>query len=162
MTRMFRLKDEAAWDAFNRERNTRFGNAAGKINTRDMSEVGNLPSKQLTAGSTPASRSKFGNQKTDGYASKKEAKRAAVLRVRELAGEIRNLREGVKYLLIPRFLNEDGTVHERAVTWKADFVYEEAPSWALVVEDAKGYPNDRWPLKRKLMLMVHGIRVRTT
>lgn len=30
----------------------------------------------------------------------------------------------------------------------------------LVVEDFKGFPNDRWPLKKAMMLYFHGIAVR--
>jgi NADH pyrophosphatase NudC (nudix superfamily) len=28
-----------------------------------------------------------------------------------------------------------------------------------VVADSKGYANDRWPMKKKLMLACHGIKV---
>ena len=30
----------------------------------------------------------------------------------------------------------------------------------LVVEDFKGFPNDRWPLKKAMMLYFHGISIR--
>ena len=32
--------------------------------------------------------------------------------------------------------------------------------WPKVVEDYKGYPNDRWPLKKAMMLYFHGIAIR--
>lgn len=48
MTRMFRLKDEAAWDAFNRERNTRFGNAAGIVNTDQPTKADAAPRNSST------------------------------------------------------------------------------------------------------------------
>src|SRR6185436_15002549 len=43
--------------------------------------------------------SKYKNEKTDGYASKKEARRAAELKLMEKSGRIRNLREQVVYEL---------------------------------------------------------------
>lgn len=74
-------------------------------------------------------------------------------------------------------------VAEREITYTADFVYEKplnlneglffrkteqgAQATAIysdkpniVVEDYKGYPNDRWPLKKSMMLYFHGIAIR--
>ncbi len=103
-------------------------------------------------------RSKYGNVPTAGSASKRESRRAAELRLLERAGKIRNLREQVKFVLIPaQYIN--GKCVERACTYTADFVYEEGPRWDTICEDSKGYPNDRWAMKRKLMLQVHGFRV---
>ena len=95
---------------------------------------------------------KYGNVPTDGFRSKKEARRAAALMHLEACGAISDLRCQVKYLLIPK---QEG---ERECTYTADFVYVQ--DGATVVEDVKGFPNDRWPIKRKLMLFVHGIRVK--
>lgn len=108
--------------------------------------------------------SKYRNVKTDGYASKKEAKRAAWLKHLQANGAIRNLTEQVRYLLIPK---QDG---ERKTEYVADFVYDEdqrrptetAPVWVQVVEDCKGWRTDTYRLKRKLMLFVHGIKIRET
>jgi hypothetical protein len=101
--------------------------------------------------------SKFRNVKTDGYDSKKEARRAADLRLLEKAGAIRNFREQVSFLLIP------ACGAERACYYKADFCYDEGPSpFHSVVEDCKGYRTEVYRLKRKLMLFVHGIAVRET
>ena len=105
--------------------------------------------------------SKYGAVKTDGYHSKKEAKIAADLKLRQAAGEIRNLREQVPFVIIPK---QDG---ERACKYIADFVFEEdqplngiMPSnWVLVVLDAKGYRTPTYKIKRKLMRLVHGIVV---
>ena len=119
------------------------------------------PSKPEVAGSTPAGRSKYGNEKTDGYASKKEAKRAAELRLLEQQGRIRNLREQVKYVLFPRYLNPDGSVQERAASYMADFVYEDELGHQ-VVEDCKGFRTREYVLKRKAMLFVHGIKIKET
>lgn len=101
-------------------------------------------------------RSKYGAEKTgSGYASKAEARRAGELRLLQAAGEISDLREQVRYELIP---NQDG---ERAVTYTADFVYLDRDG-QLVVEDVKGYAARDWPIRRKLMLFRHGIKVRET
>lgn len=100
-----------------------------------------------------ASPPKFGNKKTNGYDSAREAKHAEVLHMLEKCGEITELREQVVFVLIPA---QEG---ERACTYKADFVYRNKLG-ELVVDEVKGYANDRWPIKRKLMLRVHGIKVR--
>lgn len=112
--------------------------------------------KVVGSNPSPATPRKFRNVETDGYHSKREAMRAADLKRLQRLGLIRNLKEQVQFVLIPK---QQG---ERAVTYTADFTYEEGPLWMPVVEDSKGYPDDRWPIKRKLMLIVHGVRVRVT
>ena len=49
-------------------------------------------------------------------------------------------------------------VAEREITYTADFVYEK--NGEKVVEDYKGFPNDRWPLKKAMMLYFHGVAIR--
>ena len=66
---------------------------------------------------------KYGNVQTDGYASKREAKRAAELKLLAKAGKIRRLREQVPFLLIPE------QEHERKCVYIADFVYEELAAY---------------------------------
>lgn len=100
-------------------------------------------------------KTKYGNRQTAGYASAAEAKRARDLRLLLAAGEISDLREQVRYELIPK---QDG---ERAVTYTADFVYRDRGG-NLIVEDVKGWAARDWPLRRKLMLWRHGIRVLET
>jgi hypothetical protein len=106
--------------------------------------------------------SKYRNKPTDGYASIREAKRAFELKLMQEAGQIRNLREQVSFLLIPK---QEG---ERACSYIADFVYEEYRQhkheygyWP-VVEDCKGMRTDVYRIKKKLMLMVHQVRIRET
>jgi len=102
--------------------------------------------------------SKFGNTKTirNGmvFDSKREANRFEQLMLLARAGRVRNLRRQVKY-----DLRVNGIL---IATYKADFVYEELERdvWSEVVEDSKGYPNDRWPMKKKLMRACHGITIR--
>lgn len=107
---------------------------------------------------SPSKPSKFGNRKIDGYASKRERDRAAELKLMEQAGRIRDLREQVEYVLIPK---QDG---ERACKYRADFVYWEFTDrgWREIVEDCKGYRTEVYRLKRKLMLFLRGVKVRET
>lgn len=108
--------------------------------------------------------SKYGARKTiiDGvtYDSAKEARRAQELRLLLRAGEISDLREQVPYELIPAQRDKAGKVVERAVTYRADFVYNDRRR-GTVVEDVKS-PATRTPeyiIKRKLMLYMHGIKI---
>ena len=103
--------------------------------------------------------SKYFNRKLkspDGqvFDSVKEFHRWGCLRLLERAGKIKNLQRQVKFELIPK---QDG---ERACTYIADFVYEE--DGKLVAEDVKGYMTEVFRLKKKLMLWVHGIRIKIT
>lgn len=106
------------------------------------------------------------------YDSRKEFRRAKELELLELAGEIRNLRRQVKYILIPaqrgpeeigpRGGRRPGPLLERECSYVADFVYEE--NGETVVEDVKGYREGQaynvFVIKRKLMLERYGIRIR--
>jgi hypothetical protein len=49
-------------------------------------------------------------------------------------------------------------VVERACAYVADFVYTE--NGKKIVEDTKGFKTKDYIIKRKLMLWVHGIRVK--
>ena len=103
--------------------------------------------------------SKYGNRKLkapDGqvFDSVKEFHRYGVLRLLERAGKISDLKRQVSFELIPK---QDG---ERACTYVADFTYYE--DGKLVVEDCKGFKTEVYRLKRKLMLWVHGIRIKET
>lgn len=124
---------------------------------------------------------KLHNQKVERggriFDSKREADRYDELRLLETQGAIRDLECQKEYLLIPaqykteerygangRRIKDKQVLLERAVTYVADFVYDQ--DGETVVEDSKGYRNPssapyaKFVLKRKLMLWVHGIRVR--
>ena len=114
-------------------------------------------------------KNKYGARKTGAYDSRKEARRAADLRVMERAGLIRNLREQVKFELIPSQYREGPPdpkgrptreLVERSVSYIADFVYER--DGATVVEDVKGKRTDVYILKRKLMFYRYGIQILET
>ena len=107
------------------------------------------------------------------FDSYREACRWEELRLLERSGAITELKRQVRYELIPaqydtveRFGKDgkklkDGTrLAERKVEYVADFVYHDAKSGELIVEDTKGIRTKDYIIKRKLMRMVHGIKVR--
>lgn len=105
--------------------------------------------------------SKYHNKKSivNGIAfdSRKEANRYSDLSLLERAGMISDLQRQVKFELLPT-QRIDGKVVERPVTYVADFVYKERGK--TVVEDTKGVKTKDYIIKRKLMLYIHGIRVK--
>lgn len=114
-------------------------------------------------------RNKYGNERVGGHASKKEHYRAAQLRLMERAGLISDLREQVSYELIPAQYGECGkdfkgrdtrVLLERPCRYVADFVYTDRATGQTVVEDTKGVRTKEYIIKRKLMLLVHGIRIK--
>lgn len=119
--------------------------------------------------------SKYNSRKitVDGiqFDSRKEAKRFAELAQLERAGHIANLQRQVKFVLIPTQREPDtvgkrggiikGKLLEKEVAYHADFVYMR--DGVQIVEDTKSPPTRKEPkyiIKRKLMLYVHGIRIK--
>ena len=127
---------------------------------------------------------KYGNKKVvyNGieFDSRKEALRYMDLKLLEKAGKIKNLELQKVYELIPAQYEETGEVYKRgkfagqpkrgkcieqSVTYKADFSYIDE-NGKQIVEDVKGYRDPasgsfaRYIIKRKLMLYVHGIKIR--
>lgn len=115
--------------------------------------------------------SKYHNQKVtaDGHTfdSKKEYRRYCELKLLERAGVISDLELQKPFVLIPaqyevkadKPAKSSKTLLERAVTYKADFVYTQ--DGKTVVEDVKGGVRTKeYILKRKLMLYLHGIRIK--
>lgn len=110
------------------------------------------------------------------YASAKEYRRHRELLLLERAGAIRDLQLQVKFDLIPaqyesferyskktgKRLKDGKRLIEKGCGYVADFVYQ--MDGEKVVEDVKGYKNstayDVFVIKRKLMLFIHGIRVK--
>lgn len=85
------------------------------------------------------------------------------------AGLISDLREQVAYELIPAQYGECGkdlkgkttrVLLERSVKYIADFVYTDKATGQTVVEDTKGVRTKEYIIKRKLMLYLHGIRIK--
>jgi hypothetical protein len=102
------------------------------------------------------------------FDSKKEAKRYQELYFLERAGTITDLQRQVKFVLIPAQREPDtigsrggvrkGKLLERECAYVADFVYTK--DGERIVEDTKGVRTKDYIIKRKLLLWVHGIRIR--
>ena len=105
------------------------------------------------------------------FDSRKEARRYQELLLLQRAGVIRDLKMQVKYVLIPaqyevyerygkngQRLKDGEKLIEKECAYFADFVYEENGN--TVVEDTKGVKTKDYIIKRKLMLYIHGIRVK--
>ena len=111
------------------------------------------------------------------FDSSKEAKRYRALKEKAENGQITSLQRQVKFVLIPAQYEESnevftkgprkgqkkpGKLLERECAYIADFVYTE--NGQQVVEDTKGCKAGAayaiYKIKRKLMLWVHGIKIR--
>lgn len=117
-------------------------------------------------------KSKYHNRKItrDGmtFDSIKEYRRFCELSLLEKAGAITNLQRQVKFVLIPAQREPDtigkrggvkkGKVIEKECAYIADFVYEE--NGKTIVEDTKGFRTADYIIKRKLMLYIHGIKIK--
>ena len=116
---------------------------------------------------------KYGNAKAeiDGelFDSRKEARRYLYLKHELDTGKISDLQRQVRFELIPAQREPDtvgprggvrkGKTIELACEYVADFVYKDKDG-LTVVEDTKGMRTRDYVIKRKLMLYVHGIRIR--
>lgn len=105
------------------------------------------------------------------FQSRKEARRWRELKLMESAGMIHGLTRQKKFVLIPAQREPDtvgkrggkhkGKLIEREVAYYADYSYYDKEG-NEIVEDVKS-PATRtkdYILKRKMMLYVHGIRIR--
>ena len=106
--------------------------------------------------------------------SKREANRCNELHLLLRAGEITDLKQQVKYVLIPTQYEytgllyskgaktgqpKPGKVLEKECAYYADFDYYDK-SGKHIVEDTKGVKTKDYIIKRKLMLHVHNIKIR--
>lgn len=120
---------------------------------------------------------KYGNKKTqtDGifFDSKKEARRYAELKMLLKVGAISDLELQKPFELIPaqyepvarygkngKRLKDGKKCIEKSCVYKADFVYIDNETGQQVVEDTKGMRTTDYIIKRKLMLYVHGIKIK--
>ena len=134
------------------------------------------PTENGGMGSARPTTNKLNAERVDGYASKHEAERAAELRWLEKAGKIRDLREQVKFVLIPAKWEEIPRIGkrgkpikpkrvclERGLFYVADFCYVDNETGETIVEDAKGYKGGAtyrvFKDKAKMMFDKYGIKV---
>jgi len=109
------------------------------------------------------------------FDSKKEARRYQELYFQQRAGEISDLELQRRFELIPaqyetyarygkkgQRLKDGQRCIEKAVFYVADFTYQK--DGQMIVEDVKGYKGSTayalFAMKRKLMLYIHGIRIK--
>ena len=118
------------------------------------------------------------------FDSQAEFKRFRELTIMQEKGEIYDLKRQVEYELLPAYFESIPTGEyykrgerkgmpkfkdvciEQAVKYYADFVYTITATGETIVEDVKGYVDPmsagyaKFVLKRKLMLHIHGIKVK--
>lgn len=109
------------------------------------------------------------NVNGDIFDSKKEYNRYIELNLLSRSGAIKGLKRQVKFELIPAQYEPDiitprgkvkkGKLIERAVSYIADFVYNDKDG-NIVVEDVKGMRTKDYIIKRKLLLYMHGIKIK--
>jgi hypothetical protein len=92
----------------------------------------------------------FGNE----YDSRKEYNRYRELKLLLKAGEIGFLARQVEYEL-----NKGGS---HSLVYRADFVYTDAKTGQVVVEDCKGFETKEFKKKEKLMKKIYAITVKKT
>jgi hypothetical protein len=96
------------------------------------------------------------------FDSRAEANRYAELRLMEKAGEIRELRRQVTFVLAPAIRVVTSTRTKPALRYIADFTYLDLKHDRYVVEDVKSAPTaqkEAFRIKLHLMKSVHGIDV---
>lgn len=104
------------------------------------------------------------------FDSVKEYRRFCELSLLEKAGAITDLQRQVEFILIPAQREPDrvgvrggkikGKTIEQKCSYIADFVYTENGN--KVVEDVKGFKTPEYKIKKKLLLYIHGIRIKET
>lgn len=99
-------------------------------------------------------KTKYRNQPTHGFASKREYRRYQELALLEKAGEISDLQTQVPFIF-----EELKYASGRKVKYVADFTYMDNDS-KYIVEDAKGYATQVYKLKKVLMKYFFGINIR--
>lgn len=117
-------------------------------------------------------RNKYRNKKSGGFASIKEHRRYNELAMLQKVGIIYDLMTQVEYELIPaqyefyerygkngKRLKDGARLLERACVYVADFVYKDGTG-KTIVEDTKGVKTKDYIIKRKLMLYIHGIKIK--
>ena len=107
----------------------------------------------VVCGTKEPALSKFGNVREGGYDSKGEKGRHEELLWLESQGVI----SGLVHHPPAYRLEVNGVL---ITTYRPDYTYVQ--NGRLVVEDWKGWPSDTWPLKKRLMLAIHGIEVKET
>lgn len=117
---------------------------------------GDEPKRQLGQAGSKYKNKRFQDEDGNWWDSIKEYRRWKDLRLLESAGKIGELRKKVPFDLLPAKFDESGK-RRRPVRYVADFVYVE--DGVRIIEDAKGYRNKLYELKKRLMWQLLGIEI---
>ena len=108
------------------------------------------PSQAAQITGTRPKRSKYGAVRVDGFDSQREATVYQTLRVRELAGQIRDLRRQ------PVFVCQVNGL--KVCEYRSDFLWTDSAG-DLHVADVKGFATREFRLKAKLVRALFGIEI---
>lgn len=92
------------------------------------------------------------------FDSKREYRRYLDLILMQRQGLIKNLQRQVKFELVPGVKFKGADRAKPAIRYFADFTYQDA-NGNFVVEDAKGNRDDKYIMKKHMMLAFHGINI---
>lgn len=110
-----------------------------------------------------AKRPKYGNTKVVNehgtFDSKREWRRYIDLMLLQKQGLIKALQRQVKFELVAGVKFTGATRAKPAIRYFADFVYYDEKG-NRIVEDAKGNRDDKYIMKKHMMLVFHGIEIR--
>lgn len=112
---------------------------------------------------------KYRNKKVGGFDSIKEKNRIDFLKILEKQGKIKELKTQVRFKLIPAQYEEvdielktkvskKKVCIEKSCSYVADATYFK--DGVFVVEDTKGFRTKDYIIKKKLMLWIHGIKIK--
>ena len=101
----------------------------------------------MRRGRYPKTFSKYGNIKTVGFHSKREAQHYWKLAALQAAGQISNLKKQVRFDLVVN--------GEKICSYYADFTYS-LPDGSKVIDEVKGFRTDVFRVKWKLLQALYG------
>lgn len=137
-------------------------NVADKLNHSTKSDL-----EQMAKLQKKAKKSKYGNKKVviDGitFDGVDEGKRYNILKFRQQAKLIENLRWQVSFELMPAVKFKHEKRIKKALCYIADFVYTDVKTGQLVVEDVKSVATRNlapFRIKKHLMMCVLGIEIK--
>ena len=96
--------------------------------------------------------SKYGNERTRGYASKREADYAAKMQALASRGLIKNYEEQKRIVLVP------GNGKLRPIVYVSDFYYVDQDGKPHLL-DAKGFKTQVYRLKKRMAALLLGIEI---
>lgn len=131
-------------------------------NMDDLKGLQNKQTNQTLEKPKGTRKNKYNNKIVGGFDSKKEADYYNSLCMLQNAEEpdvrVVKIERQVEYVLIPAQYDENGKLLENKCSYKADFRVTRA-NGRIDVIDVKGVKTDVYIIKRKLMLLVHKIKI---